>query len=129
MDKLVKYLETLGFTNVRPAKCTIGREIFEGAYYTDRHGCSVFYMLGDTPKSYRRRRKTVYNFGNCEDWYVACYWNKDCNQKTAFKDKDFSEFHPFGANWQLRAWSVPSGEAIDQYDEHKYTRIEIKPVY
>lgn len=114
-----------GCGDVHPCIITIGSETFAAVRYTQWEE-TRFYFLGEVPKSYRRRKKTVYLMDG-RTWYVAGGWTefllrKSSRQRVFGRQPKANENHPLGANWLMMAWGHT--EPIDQYDPHPYTRVE-----
>lgn len=132
MKSLTDWLAGLtGISEVKAVQVAIGHETFKGArYVATRHYDSgmmavqrgdkkagesytqeYIYLLGARPVSHRRSSRIAYRLttGDTRDWYVACHLDGPVEAK-------FADYHPFGANFLLSPWEVPSGEAIDHYD-------------
>lgn len=54
------------------------------------------------------------------EWYLAGYYSPAA--VASAEAKQFKQYHPFGAEFQLMPWRVPSGEPIDQFEGKPYAR-------
>lgn len=107
--------------HAEPVRVRLGRTYYDGARFTDEHGRKVFYLVGERPAAHRRSKRVVWKMpGEPYEYYVGGY----IGAKSA-SGPQYSRFHPFGATFNLFPWSVPSGEAIDQYEPagRKYRRL------
>lgn len=143
MKSLTQWLrEDCKAFDVRPILLTIAGEVWHAAFYRqtfeyqsgmdavsrgekkagDKYTEEGIYAIGNLPKSYDTRKteaKVCYPWQNV-DWYIAGYL------PTTTAREIINEYHPFGVNFILRPWSVPSGEKIDHYSSKPYERIEMK---
>lgn len=118
MSQLTEYLTTLSrICNVQSVQVTIKGTVYEGASYDDGRTQGILYLLGERPNCYKRSTRTVFVI-NDVDYYIACY------MEGAKITSQFAAYHPCGANFQLRRWSVPNGGAIDQYELTPYARVQ-----
>lgn len=135
-DRVATWLGGLSHCRqIRPVVVRIGREVFEGARYQQGHEYTrdmqecrsgiakpgdvswsdFFYLLGELPKCYQRRKSTCFTLGD-ETWYVATHAPKVIRPQ-------FAEYHPFGQWFMLGLWTLD--EAIDKYDRYKHERIPL----
>lgn len=116
--RLVDYLAKHGATELRAVELRLGGKTFPAAFYT-QDGQRRLYVIGERPPVLKRPRKMAIRLNDCSaDWYVAAYMDRE--RMTA----EYAPFHPFGPNFLIALWAVPSGEAIDA---HNYWRGEHKP--
>lgn len=121
-DQLIAYLNTLPHIhNVGPISVVIKGTEYKGAIYDDKDNRNIMYLLGERPASYVRSSRTCFVI-NGEDWYITCYMEQ--KRITA----QYAVYHPCGASFQLRRWSVPDGGAIDRYEMRPYTRVPTKVI-
>ena len=126
---VAKWLEKCGCENIQPVRVTIRGTTYNGARYADPkqpHVKDAFYLIGEQPKRrVKRPNKTCFQF-NGADWYVAGYWDGHGADSVVFDASgnlvDYDQYHPFGRNFILMPWSVPSGEPIDYYEQKPYDR-------
>ncbi len=105
--KLTDYLASHGATDLRAVELTLGGKTFSAAFYT-QNGNRMLYVVGERPPILKRPRKMAIRLNECSaDWYVAAYM--DAGRLA----REYAPFHPFGPNFLLALWAVPSGEAID----------------
>jgi len=136
--KLRNWLESKCEANVTHiGMLTIDGISYEAAKYLDHNNETSIYVIGDRPKCIYRRHKTVFNFeDDTRDWYVAAYVEPErfAAWINANPKAEYAKYHPFGAHFILKAWQVPSGEAIDAFNywrgEHKpYSRVKASVEY
>ncbi len=121
MSDLIATLAAIDhLSNVRPIAVTIRGTRYEGAAYesTITRDKTVYYLLGERPACYLRSSRTVFVIDGA-DWYVQCYMPAERITP------EIAAYHPHGAHFQLAAWSVPSGEAIDRYEMRPYNRVPV----
>ena len=125
MTSISGWLRTLdNVSDVARVSVTIKGTAYEGASYRDAHHGDGERLLiaGELPACYRRSSRVVFRFdGDARDWYVACYWNAEAAARAG--RPLVNEYHPVGANFMLCPWQVPSGEAIDRWDERPCARV------
>lgn len=134
-------LSLRGTLSAVPVTVTIDGQSFPGAEYHQERpitpGCRAYdegkrmshihavYVAGVRPKRVKARGKwdgdsypSKYYWrreGDTRDWYVAGY----CDSVPEGK----GEYNPFGPSFLLHPWEVPSGEAIDYYQDVKAGRL------
>jgi hypothetical protein len=115
ISKLVGWLRSTGAKQVSGCVVKIGKHTFAAARYLDKqHKEAHIYAIGMLPKT--MERKTCFPFDN-QEWFRAGYIKPEGIKP------EFAEYHPFGANFILMPWQVPSGEAIDKYEQKPYRRV------
>lgn len=138
MKTLLEWLAKCGKHDIKEVRVTIGDKTFEGARYkqtfnyhitmmacthgekkeTDTYTEDIVYLVGKRPIF---KRPTCFpNAADKKDWYIAGYLD-DTRKIT----EHMRQYHPFGENFILRPWEVPSGEAIDKYETKPYNRVPI----
>lgn len=128
MTRIPEWLSKLSnIRDVQEACVTIRGTTYDGvSYRDDNHGDGErLLLIGELPSCYRRSARTTFRFeGDERDWYVACYWNLEA---AAHAGRPLvNEYHPSGATFMLCPWQIPSGEAIDCWDERPYARVPAK---
>lgn len=141
---IARYLSGLrGVTHTRPVWVEIDGKRFPACFYTQTSpvtpGCRAYaegqrehtetrlYVAGERTKEMRKQKRimpgdycqaNVYRMpDDVRDWFTVCHCDQDLRNEPAF-----APYHPFGLSFILRSWEVPSGEAIDHYEDKKRTR-------
>lgn len=120
---LAAYLASLPVQNIVAGVLAIEGTPYAAARY-EQDGQPRMCCVGPRPRCVMRRRATAFRFhGDEHDWYIAGYMPRENLAPSN------EQFHPFGVNFLLAAWDVPSGEPIDKHHywrgEHKpYTRVD-----
>lgn len=120
-----KSVNGVSFACVSPVKVTLKDEVFFGAQYLllyDKHPPSArFYLLGDLPKTYKKRKATCYVFRNKpNDWFVSGWYNKEWLRKHGYPSTPDKDIHPFGDYFSLGEWTAEGG--IELGESKKYSR-------
>lgn len=139
-------VERCGCHDTYPVKVKIGRETFEGAHYAqtlpreslplslvdtrepshERYVRHALYLMGELPASYRRSRKTIYEFdltdaapfrGIGPEWYVASWATKDIATSEQYGRYHYGN----GPHFLLFPHNVPGFD-----DAEPYKRVEAK---
>ena len=113
-EQVAEWLRTIfGVSDVSPVTLTIGKQSWEGALYKQDDAWG-YYLVGDPP----RHTKTCYQFTeNGRDWYLSAY------QTDPVYLSECKEFHPFGKNWMMRAWTCKT--KIDAHTEYRRMVVRI----
>ena len=115
----------ISFGCVSPVKVTLKDEVFFGAQYfllSETHQpSSRFYLLGNLPKTYQKRKSTCYVFRNqFNDWFVSGWYNTAWLRRNGYPCTPDKEIHPFGDYFSLGEWTAEGG--IDLGEPVKYNR-------
>jgi len=111
-----RYSQTLPYTHAMDAVRHGDRKA--GDTYTE----TLYYCLGELPIAYVKHRDRVCFSRSADnlDYYVAAY------VPAKLLKPAFAEFHPFGANFLLKAWDLT--EKIDQFEPKPYRRFAVEIV-
>jgi hypothetical protein len=119
MSDLVQHLASLPRTSASPARVTIGRTTFEGAWFSQErdhlptsrawqegertYTHEGFYLLGCLPASYVHRHADAYVDGEGRRFYIGGYFQ-------GAPGSEFSHLHPFGRWFML----MPDAQDVTQ---------------
>jgi hypothetical protein len=148
---VAQWLQSLGQLRgrikwARPVEVTIGKITYQGAMYAeeetrapqeravteghakpgDKWPTYAFMLLGLRPKHKREHNAYTWNHNlpmddhgrSIGEWYVSSY----------YESNETNEYHPFGANFQIREWIVATygyykDWKIDTNERYTYDRI------
>lgn len=138
---LKSWLESLPHPchDVKPVKVRIGRQewigceykqdcegVHPGAFTHAPHTIHAFYLLGNLRKSYLHSSRECYPWEGT-DWYVAGYTPLPDRDRRTEEQK--AQFAPFGANFYLYPWKVPTGDSIDKHERNPHRRLPMTVEY
>jgi hypothetical protein len=120
-----KSVNGVAFGCVSPVKVTLKDEVFFGAqyllFYETHQPSARFYLLGDLPKTYKKRKATCYVFRNKpNDWFISGWYNTAWLRKNRYPCTPDTVIHPFGDYFSLGEWTAEGG--IELGEDVKYHR-------